>query len=125
MSNSFIYLVDYIKTKHKITLNKDYANYLLIADLCSEICEYTIVNEIKMLDRNAIIEIDKTSKLLKIDYIDYKENTVEIGSDECFDILDNWYNRWTNIIKKLSLENSNISTDLSGGMDSRLILLLF
>ena len=125
MSNSFIYLVDYIKTKYKITLNKDYANYLLICDLCSEIYEDTIVNEIKMLDRSAFIEIDKSNKSLKIDYVDYKENTVELGSDECFDILDNWYNRWISIIRKLKMETTNLMTDLSGGMDSRLVLLLF
>ena len=125
LSNSFIYLVDYIKTKYKITLNKDYANYLLIGDLCSEVYEDTMVNEIKMLDRNAFIEIDKSNKSLKIDYIDYKENTVELGSDECFDILDNWYNRWASIIKKLKLENNTISTDLSGGMDSRCVFVLF
>ena len=122
---SYGLLVDYVKTKHKITLNKDYANYLLICDLCSEIYEDTIVNEIKMLDRSAFIEIDKINKSLKVDYIDYKENTVELGSDESFDILDNWYNRWINIIKNLKLETNNIATDLSGGIDSRLILLLF
>ena len=125
LSNSFIYLVDYIKTKHEITLNKDYANYLLIGDLCSEIYEDTMVNEIKMLSRNAVIKIDKSNKNLKIDYIDYGENTIELGSDECFDILDNWYYRWTNIIKNLKLKTNKILTDLSGGMDSRLVLLLF
>ena len=87
-----------------VTLNKDYANYLLICDLCSEIYEDTIVNEIKMLDRSAFVEIDKSNRSLKIDYIDYSENAVELGSDECFDILDNWYNRWTSIIKNLKIE---------------------
>ena len=125
LSNSFIYLVDYVKTKYKITLNKDYANYLLVCDLCSEIYEDTIVNEIKMLDRSAFVEIDKSNRSLKIDYIDYSENAVELGSDECFDILDNWYYRWTSIIKNLKIENNNLMTDLSGGIDSRLVFLLF
>ena len=121
LSNSFIYLVDYIKTKHKITLNKDYANYLLIGALCSEIYNDNLVNEISTFPRNTVISIDKRTKKIKIGYIDYKENTVEFGTDEYFDILDNWYNRWTNIIHHLD----NLTMDLSGGMDSRIILSLF
>ena len=125
LSNSFIYLVDYIKTKYRITLNKDYANYLLIANLSSEIYEDTMVNEIKRISRNSVVEIDKIRKLLKINYIDYKENTVEIGSDDFFDILDNWYYRWINIVESIKLKTNNISMDLSGGMDSRCLLSLF
>ncbi len=124
LSNSFVYLIDYIKTKHKITLNKDYANYLLIGDLCSELYEDTMVNEIKMLARNAVIEIDKNNKSLKIDYIDYKEHTVDINNAKYFDILDNWYYRWIGIIRSLKKNTDNISMDLSGGMDSRCVLSL-
>ena len=120
-----MYLVDYIKTKYTITLNKDYANYLLIGDLCSEIYEDTMINEIKCLGCNAYVVIDKVINSLEINYIDYKENTVEIGSDEFFDILDNWYYRWINIIRNLKMKTDNILTDLSGGMDSRCVLSLF
>lgn len=125
ISNSFIYLLDYIKQTHKITFNWDFANYMIPSELCSASFSQTMINEIEILDRCAIINIDIETKQLDISYIDYKENTVELNSVEGMAILDNWYNKWTNLIYDLKKQNQDIQLDLSGGFDTRIILTLF
>ena len=58
ISNSFIYLLDYIKQTHKITINWDFANYMIPSELCSASFSQTMINEIEILDRCAIIRIN-------------------------------------------------------------------
>ena len=126
ISNSFLYLVDFVKKTHKITLNIDIANCFLVPNMSTSYAiSETLVNEIKMLDRTAIVNIDIRTKSLDISYADYKENTVEIDSEEGIRILDNWYVRWINIIRELYKNNANIMVDLSGGIDSRMVFMLF
>lgn len=122
ISNSFLLLVDHIKGNYRISLNRDYANSFLVADLCSVAYSETMVNEIRLLDRCTVIEIDIPSRQLSIQYIDYQENTVELSTKEGMRILDNWFQKWTGLIKKLKRETNNIQVDLSGGFDSRLII---
>lgn len=100
ISNSFIYLVDYIKKQksHKITFNKEYADAFIVADLCSFAYSETMVNEIRLIDRSTVITININDKKFKISYIDYKENTIDIDSFEGIKLLDKWYYKWTNIL---------------------------
>lgn len=124
LSNSFIYLVDYVKRKHPISLNEDYCNMLLASDLCSVAYSETMVREIEQLDRNAVIHIDIETKRLNYSYIDYKENTIPICSEEGLRILDCWYHKWASLIKNIKDGGMSIQVDLSGGFDSRLTFLL-
>lgn len=125
ISNSFIKLLDHIKKSHRISFNQDFANYMISSELCSaSYCE-TMVNEIELLDRSAVISIDIHTKQLHISYVDYRENTIELNSPEGIAVLDKWYHKWTGLIQNLYRENSNIQIDLSGGFDSRIILTLF
>lgn len=121
ISNSFIYLVDHIKKDHKITFNKEYADTFIVADLCSFAYSETMVNEISLIDRSTIVTIDVIDKKLKISYIDYKENTIDIDSLEGIKLLDKWYCKWTNILRSLKVKTNNIMADLSGGFDSRMV----
>lgn len=125
ISNSLIYLVDYIKTKRKITFNKKYADSFIISPLCSVSCQETIINEITMLDRNAIAMININSRHLSIIYKDNQENSIKLDTEGGMEILDNWFNKWTSIIRNLKRQTNRISVDLSGGFDSRLTFLLF
>lgn len=120
ISNSFLYLVEHIKQSHKITFNEDYANTFIVSDLCSVAYSETMINEIKMLDRCAEVNIDITKKEIQISYIDNKENTIEISSKRGMEMLDKWYFKWNNLIRNLSEMNNDIQVDLSGGFDSRL-----
>ena len=126
ISNSFIYLVDYIKKQksHKITFNKEYADAFIVADLCSFAYSETMVNEIRLIDRSTVITININDKKFKISYIDYKENTIDIDSFEGIKLLDKWYYKWTNILQNLKVKTNNIMADLSGGFDSRMVFAL-
>lgn len=124
LSNSFIYLVDHIKAKHKITFNKPYADYFISVDLCVGTYSETMINEISILDRCAVVEINIQKHQLSWHYVDYKENSVELDTVEGMRILDGWYHKWTEIIKHLFENNNDIIFDLSGGFDSRITFLL-
>lgn len=124
LSNSFLYLVDQIKTKRKITFNKRYAYHLIVTGLCSWVYSETMINEINMMDRSAVIELDIPQKALSWNLVDYKENTVDLDSPEGMQILDGWYRKWTGIVKGLVDSGEDVSFDLSGGLDSRMTLLL-
>ena len=114
--------MDYIKKQkeHRITLNKKYADAFITADLCSFAYSETLVHEIELLDRSAIVNIDIKNKSCEIFYNDYKENTIDIDSKEGIDLLDKWYYKWSNILYNLKINNCNIMSDLSGGFDSRM-----
>ncbi len=124
ISNSFIKLVEYLKGKKPLSLNKDYADAFLFSGVCSFAYEETLINEIKILPRNYIININKKNKEINFERIDYQENSVDLDSEEGFKILDEWFSKWINIIQEIKKESDNIAVDLSGGIDSRLILAL-
>ena len=120
LSNSFMRLVEYVKPRYPMTLNLDYADFFLAADLCSVAYGQTLVKEIRSLDRCARVEIDIPSQKLEIRLTDYRENTVELSSPEGMALLDGWFTKWAGLIRNLKAETNNIQTDLSGGFDSRL-----
>lgn len=124
LSNSFLRLLEHIKTKYPLSLNRDYANYILVNDLASHALAETAVNEIALMAKNSVITIDIETKALKIDYIDYKENSVELDSAEGMQVLDNWFKRQTTIIRNVAAKTNQIIADLSGGFDSRMTFLL-
>lgn len=126
ISNSFIMLVNHIKDKYELTLNHDYSVSFLTSDVCSYDIDETLINEIYILPRNYIINIDKSKKEIYYKEIDYEENTLSLNSFEGIKTLDEWYYKWENILTNLYKTTDNISFDLSGGMDSRgIISLLF
>lgn len=125
LSNSFPLLVDYLKKDHKLSFNRDYADHFLIIDLCSVAYSQTLIQEIQMLDRCAICEIDIPRRKLQIRMKDYHENTVNLTTQQGMQMLDAWFCKWTKRILSYSEQGYSIKTDLSGGFDSRLILSLF
>lgn len=120
LSNSFMRLVEYVKVRQPITLNRDYADFFLAADLCSVAYGETLVEEIRCLDRCARVEIRIPEKKLETVLTDYRENTVDPGSPEGMALLDGWFTKWAGMIRNLKARTNNMQTDLSGGFDSRL-----
>lgn len=120
ISNSFMRLVEYLKPRQPMTLNLDYADFFVAADLCSVAYGETLVQEIRCLDRSARVEIDVSAKKLTTTLTDYQENTVDLTSREGMRLLDNWFTKWAGLIRNLKAETNNMQTDLSGGFDSRL-----
>lgn len=121
ISNSFLYLFDYLKNKVELTFNRDYANHLIATDLAALSYNETMINEIQLLPRDEIIKINLTNKSLEFEKIDYKENSLFIDSEEGLNVIDNWFFHWTQIIKAIK---NNMIVDLSGGFDSRLAFML-
>ena len=125
ISNSFLKLVDYLKYSHELTLNKEYAEAFLYTHLVSFAYKDTLVNEIELIARDYIIKINKNNKTLDFSEIDYEENTIHIDSKEGIEILDAWYYKWVNNIRNLKNKTNNITIDLTGGFDSRIIACLW
>lgn len=123
ISNSFLKLVEYLKNYKKISFNDDYAKALIGSYLCSESYKETLINEIELIPRNKLIIIDIKNKNLKFKNIDYKEKTIPINSIEGLKTLDKWYYKWINIIREIKSKTNNIIFELSGGFDSRIIML--
>ena len=81
-----------------------------------------MVNEIEMLPSNSIIIINIKRRDYKIYYIDYKEKSIPLESDEGIKIIDKWVDKWGYIIRSLKKKTNNIAFDLSAGFDTRLTL---
>ena len=124
LSNSFLLLEEYLMEKQSISLNKDFADNLVISSLCSFSMEETLINEINQIPTNVFISINIKNKILKKYFIDYKEGSIPLESEEGVEVIDNWINKWGYILRSLKKKTNNISSDLSGGFDTRTLLAL-
>ena len=124
LSNSLFRLLDHIKFKYPLTVNRDYCYHLLISVLVSHTYSETAVNEIQLIERNAVVHIDTKRKTLETEMINYKEHTLSLDSAEGIATLDRWVEFWGKIFRGVAQHTKFISTDLSGGFDSRISLLL-
>lgn len=125
ISNSFLYLVEKIKGKVHLTVDLDYMKAHLVAGVCTYAYSETMIKEIRQLPRNVQLVINKITRELKMVNIDYCEQSVEINSPEGMRLLDEWYYKWTALIEQVKRSTDNIRVDLSGGIDSRLVAMLF
>ena len=101
LSNSFLLLEEYLIGKENFTFNKDFADNLIISDLCTPSIYETMVNEILLIPSNAFVVLNIKKKTSKIYYIDYKENSVPFESEEGLKIVDEWVDKWGYIIRSL------------------------
>ena len=125
VSNSFLLLLEHVKSSN-ITLNNDILASMLAADLSNLAYRQTLVNEISCLSRDEYIVIDRHTGHLFIGTYDHTdENMYEADSKEAVWLLDQWYEKWISIIRKLYEDNKCIDLDLTGGIDSRLVCALF
>jgi hypothetical protein len=97
----------------------------MVTKLCSIAYSETMIHEISVFDRCSIIQIDTDNGQISEEYYDYRENTVELRSEEGMQILDRWYGKWTSVIRNLKKQTDNIQVDLSGGFDTRMVFTLF
>lgn len=123
ISNSFNYLLDYLKANHNLSLNKEYASTYLGEQLCVSVYGETLIREIEWLDRRAIIYIDPKDAALNLTYRKLGERTIPIDSEEGIRILDTWYAKWAHFVALADrMWPGIIQLDLSGGIDTRLVL---
>ena len=126
LSNNFQYLVDYLKPRHLLTLNKDYSDAFLLEPMCSYVYGETMINQIKWIDRSSTVTICISSRDLSL-AIDLKPmKYIPVDSSEGLNRLDQWYDKWVSIINRLNnYYPGQVQTALTGGMDSRMVMSLF
>lgn len=124
VSNGFLSLVEYLRGRYPLTLNRAYADMHLACGLCSMAYDETMIEEITKVDRSAVVEIDVERRSLDVRMIDYEENTVPLDSEEGMALLDAWVRRWSRILRGIRAETDNLTIDLSGGFDSRVTFAL-
>lgn len=125
ISNSFLFLEEYLVDKQKISLNKDFSDNFVVSWLCTPSLYETMINEITKIPPNSFIIINIKENSFKINHIDYSENTINFESIEGLKIIDKWMDKWGYIIRSLNKKTNNIATNLSGGFDTRVILSIF
>lgn len=94
LSNSFFRLLDHVKYRYPLTVNRDYCHYLMVEFVAVQSYSQTAVNEIQFVARNAVIHADILKKNLEIELIDYKEHSVPLDSERGIKILDRWVEFW-------------------------------
>ena len=119
LSNSFFRLLDHVKFRYPLTVNRDYCQYLFLNALCCDSYSQTAVNEIKLVERNALLYIDIAKKNLQLDFINNKEHTLFLNSQEGIATFDSWVEFWSKIFRGVAQNTNYITADLSGGFDSR------
>ena len=122
LSNSFLLLEEYLVGKQNISLNKEFSDNLILSYLCTTSIFETLIKEIISLPSNSFIIINKKNKSFKVSYIDYKENTIPLESEEGLKIIDKWVDKWSFILRSIKVKTNNIISDLSGGFDTRSLL---
>ena len=124
LSSSILMLIEKVSKKHPIHLNRTYANHLFVSWYSALSHKETIVQEIQLLDRAFCVHIDIKSKEFSFKPIDYKENTLPINTEQALAALDLWHDKWTSAFRNIAKKTSNITINLSGGFDSRMVFML-
>lgn len=120
LSNSFFRLLDHIKFRYPLTVNRDYCHYLLLYSYASYMYSETAVNEVRLVDRSAIIHIDAATKSLEMEMINYREQSISPDSEEGVATLDRWFDFWGKVFRGVAQHTDFFQADLSGGFDSRI-----
>ncbi|WP_323735646.1 hypothetical protein PXD04_07040 [Methanosphaera sp. ISO3-F5] len=122
ISNSFARLINHVKEKHTLTLNTEYlANFLTTKQHCS--FDEMAVNEITLIPKDTLIRINKNNREIAY-HIEYTKKTLDIHSPELVQCIDQWYDRWINIIRNIIKEDSTITVNIDETLSSRIILSL-
>lgn len=124
LSSSFFRLLDHVKFRYPLTVNRDYCNYFIINTLCSHAYSETAVNEISLIERHAVLKIDIAKKDLQTEMIDYKERCHLIYTEEGMATLDRWVELWSGVLRGVAQRTDFLNADLSGGFDTRVPFLM-
>lgn len=125
VSNSFQCLLDYLKGQVGLSVNIDYAKYFITDELASLSVSETLVNEISLLPKNIMLNINLDTKKLTLIKSIEEPQKVSLNSKEGVEILDRWHYKWQSLLVGLQRNKKNIRVDLTGGMDSRAAFSIF
>ena len=124
--NGYEKLVDYLlKSNCSLSIDKNFCVQYIFSNEEPINFYDTMLNEIKRLGKDFLIEINKNDGNVSLIEKDYEINSIKVDSKEAITILDKWHNKWVNVYRNLVKLKSPIIIDLSGGMDSRICFGLF
>ena len=120
LSNSFFLLAE--KAANRLSLHREYLMTLICARECPVGHNATLAREIVRLSSDRYVEIDLASKCLSV----FRTPRTLFGrkpeTDGDFALLDKWYFKWVRFFRTLAEKQSPFFADLSGGLDTRIIL---
>lgn len=122
VSNSFWKLCDYLKPKHKLTLDEIYCEQFISSGVSPLTLKRTLANEIEILPPRTEIRINETFSL--IEHTSDLVDKIPVNSQEAMALVDKWVSKWATIIRSIYDAGFKIKLDLSGGYDSRVSLAL-
>lgn len=122
ISNSFLYLVYYLKSIVKLSINSEYMKAFIARPQASLAYEDTMVNEITMLPRNTIVTIQIGSKEIELSEVEQREAYIDVNSRKGMAVIDCWHQKWNSVFDALTKSNEQVLLKLSGGKDSRISL---
>ena len=125
LSNSFLYLVNYLSNNNSLSFNYDYAKAFLGPPVSSLVFKETMVKEIQMLPKNAFVDITISTKEMSINSFDQSSHNIRLDSKEAIDIIDQWHQKWNSFFNFIIGDNVQHRFRLSGGKDSRVVLSCF
>ncbi len=124
VSNSFYLLAQYIRDRFDLHLNREYAEHLMTTKVVGLSCEETLIREITVIPAGVDVWMGFDQRIVfdrKMEWI----HSVALDSEGGMQLLDMWHDKWVHIIRMLAKNTKQIWLDLSGGIDTRLVLLLF
>ncbi len=124
LSSSFLRLLEYVRTRFPLSIDRDYLNQYLLAGLCSHAYSESAVKEIKLVDKDAVVLIDPNTATLRFESTSHVDESIAMDTSKGMAVLDHWFDKWTALFRNLKAHTSNIQTSLSGGFDSRITFLL-
>lgn len=122
ISNSLLFLVQYVAKNNKLSLDENFLKYLLIEEIASLSYYRTLINEIHILPKNCTLQIDLQEKKLDLSSFVQQESIYPIDSKEGMEIIDNWHTKFSKLLYSLNQSSQDIKITLSGGLDSRAML---
>ncbi len=122
-SNSFFRLAEQLNGA--FTYNKPACKALYYSMYVPLEASATLVNEIKRLEPDAEVHINRHARTFSITQKPITMFARTFDSEEDFRVLDRWYIRWMELFRGLASHSYPLTVDLSGGIDSRIVLSMF
>ena len=125
ISNSFQYLLDYLKNQVSLSVNLDFAKYFITDELSSLSVSETLINEVKLLSKDSKVTIDLEKNNIEVNTIIDQPEKIPLNTKKGLGILDKWHHKWQSLLVGLQKNEHHIRVDLTGGMDSRAAFSIF
>lgn len=127
VSNSFFRLVEHVREhcSAELSLDVNYTASLVTAADVPLACGNTMAREISKLRSGDHVVIDIPSRTMTVESHPYPVYQVQLDNAEAFARLDAWFWKWVRVYRGLVEKDVPIATDLSGGLDTRVVLSMF